>query len=75
MVHTASQKLTAMRHPFTICSKSLSPFVVGASIGSPQSDGSYQPNYSSAGMFQNSFGQVTSTTDLRTMEFVLRIHF
>ncbi len=53
----------------------LSPFSVGGTLGSPQSDGSYQPNFSSTGSFQNSFGQVTGTTDPRTMEFVLRLHF
>jgi hypothetical protein len=57
----------------------LSPFLIGATtgatLGAPLADGSYQPNYSASGAFQNSFGQVTSTTDPRTMEFVLRIHF
>jgi hypothetical protein len=57
----------------------LSPFVIGsttsATLGSQQADGSYQPNYTSAGGFNNAFGQVTSTTDPRTMEFVLRVHF
>ena len=57
----------------------LSAFVIGATtgatLGAPQADGSYQSNFSSTGTFQNSFGQVTSTTDPRTMEFVLRIHF
>ncbi len=53
----------------------LSPFGVGGTLGSPQPDGSYQPNYSSTGGFNNAFGQVTSTTDPRTMEFVLRVKF
>ena len=53
----------------------LSPFAIGGTLGAPQSNGSYQPNYSSTGAFQNSFGQVTSTTDPRTMEFVLRVKF
>jgi hypothetical protein len=60
----------------------LSPFVIGttttapnASLGAQQADGTYQPNFDSTGKFQNAFGQVTSTTDPRTMEFVLRIHF
>lgn len=53
----------------------LSPFAVSGTLGSPQSDGSYQPNASATGVFQNSFGQVTSTTDPRTMEFVLRVNF
>jgi hypothetical protein len=46
-----------------------------ATLGTPQADGSYQPNFDPTGVFQNSFGQVTSATDPRTMEFVLRIHF
>jgi hypothetical protein len=50
-------------------------FAIGGTLGAPQSDGSYQPNFGSAGNFQNNFGQVTSTTDPRTMEFVLRVHF
>jgi hypothetical protein len=57
----------------------LSPFVIGstssAQLGAQQADGSYQANFGSTGTFQNAFGQVTSTTDPRTMEFVLRIHF
>lgn len=60
----------------------LSPFVIGtttaatnATLGAQQADGTYQPNFDSTGKFQNAFGQVTSTTDPRTMEFVLRIHF
>lgn len=54
----------------------LSPFGVGGTLGSPQADGSYQPNYKPAdGSFQNAFGQITSTTDPRTMEFVLRFKF
>jgi hypothetical protein len=56
----------------------LSPFVIGSStsatLGAPQPDGSYQPNVVN-GTFANAFGQVTSTTDPRTMEFVLRVHF
>jgi hypothetical protein len=53
----------------------LSPFVVGGTLGSPVAGGTYQPNFSSTGGFQNAFGQVTSTTDPRTMEFVLRLTF
>lgn len=59
----------------------LSPFVIGGSttnspaLGAQQADGTYQPNFGSTGKFQNAFGQVTSTTDPRTMEFVLRLHF
>jgi hypothetical protein len=53
----------------------LSFFAIGNTLGAPKADGSYQPNFSSTGGFQNSFGQVTSTTDPRTMEFVLRVHF
>jgi len=58
----------------------LSPFVIGsttsATLGAQQADGSYQPNFDpTTGAFKNAFGQVTSTTDPRTMEFVLRIHF
>jgi hypothetical protein len=52
----------------------LSPFAVNGTLGSPVGTG-YQPNFSSTGAFQNSFGEVTSTTDPRTMEFVLRIKF
>jgi hypothetical protein len=52
----------------------LSPFGIGGTLGSPSGTG-YQPNYSATGAFQNSFGQVTSATDPRTMEFVLRVHF
>jgi hypothetical protein len=52
----------------------LSPFAISATLGAPQADGSYQANYGTGG-FQNAFGQVTSTTDPRTTEFVLRIHF
>jgi hypothetical protein len=48
----------------------LSPFVIGsttsAQLGASNADGTYQPS---------TFGQVTSTTDPRTMEFVLRVHF
>jgi hypothetical protein len=57
----------------------LSPFVIGGStspaLGAQQSDGSYKPNYNADGTFNNAFGQVTSATDPRTMEFVLRVHF
>ncbi|ADV82389.1 carboxypeptidase-like regulatory domain-containing protein [Terriglobus saanensis] len=53
----------------------MSFFAIGGTLGAPQADGSYQPNFSSTGSFQNSFGQVTSATDPRTMEFVLRVHF
>ena len=53
----------------------LSFFAVGGTLGAAQSNGTYQPNYSSTGTFQNSFGQITSATDPRTMEFVLRVHF
>ena len=52
----------------------LSPFTVNGTLGSPVGSG-YQPNASSSGAFQNSFGQVTAATDPRTMEFVLRIRF
>lgn len=55
----------------------LSPFVVNGTLPSYQAaTGTYQPNFNPAGgAFQNSFGQVTSTTDPRTMEFVLRLKF
>ncbi len=54
----------------------LSPFTVGGGLGTVQSDGTYQSNFStSTGAFQNSFGQITGTTDPRTMEFALRLHF
>jgi hypothetical protein len=53
----------------------LSPFTVGGTLGAVQSNGTYQPNYSSSGSYQNSFGQVTAAADPRTVEFVLRIHF
>jgi hypothetical protein len=53
----------------------LSFFGISSSLGAPQTDGTYQSNFSSTGAFQNSFGQVTSATDPRTMEFVLRVHF
>jgi hypothetical protein len=46
-----------------------------ATLGAVQSNGTYQPNYSSTGAFQNAFGQVSSATDPRTTEFVLRLHF
>jgi len=56
----------------------MSMFTIGGTLGSAQADGTYQPNFSSTGAFQNSFGQVGATsgaTDPRTMEFVLRVHF
>jgi hypothetical protein len=53
----------------------LSPFTIGNTLGSSVAGGSYQPNSSPTGVFQNSFGQVTAATDPRTMEFVLRVHF
>jgi len=53
----------------------LSPFAVSGGLGSVQSDGSYQPNFDASGNFKNAFGQVTSATDPRTMEFVLRVKF
>ncbi|HEY4355558.1 MAG TPA: carboxypeptidase regulatory-like domain-containing protein, partial [Acidobacteriaceae bacterium] len=53
----------------------LSPFAISGTLGAQQADGSYQPNFSSTGGFQNAFGQVTSATDPRTMEFVLRLKF
>jgi hypothetical protein len=52
----------------------LSPFTIGNTLGSAGADGTYQANYI-AGAFKNPFGQVTVTTDPRTMEFVLRLHF
>ncbi len=57
----------------------LSPFQIGGStapaLSAQQPDGSYKPNFNTDGTFNNAFGQVTSTTDPRTMEFVLRVHF
>ncbi len=53
----------------------LSPFTINGTLGSAQTNGTYQTNFSSTGAFQNSFGQVTATTDPRTMEFVLRLRF
>ena len=46
----------------------LSPFGINGTLGSPDalSPGNYVPS---------TFGQVTSATDPRTMEFVLRLHF
>lgn len=53
----------------------LSPFTIGGTLGTYAS-GTYQPNFSpTTGAYQNSFGQVTGTTDPRTMEFALRLHF
>ncbi len=52
----------------------MSPFAIGGTLGAA-SGGTYQANYSSTGAFQNAFGQVTSATDPRTMEFVVRVHF
>lgn len=53
----------------------LSLFTISNTLGSAQSNGTYQTNFSSTGTFQNAFGQATATTDPRTMEFVLRVHF
>lgn len=58
----------------------LSPFSVANTLGSPDTAangraGLYQDNFSSTGSLQNNFGYITGTTDPRTMEFVLRIHF
>ena len=53
----------------------LSPFTIGNTLGTVQGNGTYQPNSSSTGAFQNAFGQVTAAADPRTMEFVLRINF
>ena len=56
----------------------LSPFAINgyARLALSGFHGTYQPNFSpTTGAFQNSFGQVTSTTDPRTMEFVLRLKF
>jgi hypothetical protein len=55
----------------------LSPFTVNGVLGAVNSDGkTYQTNFSgTTGAFQNSFGQVTATTDPRTMEFALRVEF
>ncbi|MEO6804060.1 MAG: carboxypeptidase-like regulatory domain-containing protein [Granulicella sp.] len=53
----------------------LSPFGVGGGLGSPSGTG-YSPNFNvTDGKFNNAFGQITSTTDPRTMEFVLRLKF
>jgi hypothetical protein len=52
----------------------LSPFTIGNTLGTV-TNGTYQPNFSSTGAFQNAFGQVTAAADPRTMEFVLRINF
>ena len=54
----------------------LSFFGVNGGLGAAQANGSYQTNYSTTnGNFQNSFGQVTSATDPRTLEGVVRLHF
>lgn len=55
----------------------LSPFSVNATLGSVDGTrpGLYQDNYSATGAFQNAFGYVATTTDPRTMEFVLRVNF
>ena len=54
----------------------LSPFTVGGGLGAVQADGTYQPSLNpTTSAYQNSFGQVTATTDPRTMEFALRLHF
>ena len=57
----------------------LSFFSIGATnvatLGAAQPGGTYAANYNPDGTFNNAFGQVTSTTDPRTMEFVLRVHF
>lgn len=53
----------------------MSFFAVSGGLGAAQSNGTYAPNYNSNGKFNNAFGQVTSATDPRTMEFVLRVHF
>lgn len=52
----------------------LSPFGVGGGL-STFANGTYQPNYSATGAFQNAFGQITSASDPRTVEFVFRINF
>jgi hypothetical protein len=52
----------------------LSPFGVGGQLGSVAGTG-YAANNNPSGTFNNAFGQITSTTDPRTMEFVLRVHF
>ena len=52
----------------------LSGFVVGNTLGAAVGN-TYTPNNNSNGTFNNAFGQITSSTDPRTMEFVLRIHF
>ena len=53
----------------------LSPFTIGNTLGTVQTNGTYQPNFSPTGTYQNSFGQVTAAADPRTMEFVLRVNF
>jgi hypothetical protein len=53
----------------------LSPFAISGGLGLVQPDGSYQPNFDATESFKNAFGQVTSATDPRTMEFVLRVKF
>jgi hypothetical protein len=53
----------------------MSFFAVSGGLGAAQSNGTYAPNYNPDGKFNNAFGQVTSATDPRTMEFALRVHF
>ncbi|WP_263419251.1 carboxypeptidase regulatory-like domain-containing protein [Terriglobus albidus] len=53
----------------------LSLFTISNTLGTAQANGTYQPNFDSTGSFKNSFGQATASTDPRTMEFVLRVHF
>jgi len=53
----------------------MSFFAVSGGLGAAQSNGTYAANYNPDGKFNNAFGQVTSATDPRTMEFVLRVHF
>ncbi|WP_245536094.1 carboxypeptidase-like regulatory domain-containing protein [Terriglobus roseus] len=52
----------------------LSFFNVNGTLGAQQPNGSYQQNFN-GNTFQNSFGQVTGTTDPRTLEGVVRFHF
>jgi hypothetical protein len=54
----------------------LSYFTVSGTLGIPQADGTYAPNFNpTTGAFANNFGQVTAATDPRTLEAVVRIHF